>query len=95
MHSVVTGEAAKVAAAARGRSHEVLRNAALRLGNYVGGEALAEEYARAALLAAGTAHFGRRRCDCTEAEVLRTIDFGLANGRRRPLHPHDRFRPTT
>ena len=33
--------------------------------------------------------------DMTSRKVLRTIDFGLANGRRRPLHPHDRFRPTT
>jgi hypothetical protein len=92
MQTVVTGEAAKVANAPQGQSHEVLRNAALRLGNYVGGGALAEDDARAALLAAGTAHFGRWRCDCTEAEVLRTIDFGLCSGRLRPLHPEDRLR---
>jgi len=95
MQRVVTAESREVADAPQGQSHAVLLRAALRLGNYVGGGALAEEDARAALLAAGTAHFGRWRCDCTEAEVLRTINFGLSSGRLRPLHPEDRLRPTT
>jgi hypothetical protein len=92
---VVTEESRDVADAPQGQSHAVLLRAALRMGNYVGGGALAEEDARAALLAAGTAHFGRWRCDCTEAEVLRTINFGLSSGRQRPLHPDDRLRPAT
>jgi hypothetical protein len=29
------------------------------------------------------------------AVLLRTINFGLSNGRLRPLHPDDRFRPPT
>jgi hypothetical protein len=92
---VVTEESRDVADAPQGESHAVLLRAALRMGNYVGGGALAEEDARAALLAAGTAHIGRWRCDCTEAEVLRTINFGLSRGRQRSLHPDDRLRAAT
>jgi hypothetical protein len=55
MQRVVTAESREVADAPQGQSHAVLLRAALRLGNYVGGGALAEEDARAALLAAGTA----------------------------------------
>ena len=90
MQRVVTEESRDVADYLQGQSHTVLVRAALKLGNYVGGGALSEQDARRpALLAAGTAHFGLWRCDCTEAEVLRTINFGLSNGRLRPLHPDD------
>ena len=95
MQRVVTEESRDVADAPQGESHAVLLRASLRMGNYVGGGALAEEDVRAALLAAGTAHFGRWRCDCTEAEVLRTINFGLSRGRQRSLHPDDRLRAAT
>ena len=84
LQAIVEGEAAQVAAARPGHSHQTLLRAALRLGNLVGGGALTDADARAALLPATTAHIGTRRCDCTEASVLRTINDGLAYGQRQP-----------
>ena len=84
LQAIVEGEAAQVAAARSGHSHQTLLRAALRLGNLVGGGALTDADARAALLPAATAHIGTRRCDCTEASVLRTINDGLAYGQRQP-----------
>jgi hypothetical protein len=84
LQAIVEDEAAQVAAARPGHNHQTLLRAALRLGNLVGGGALTDAEARAALLPAATAHIGTRRCDCTQASVLRTINDGLTYGQRQP-----------
>ncbi len=86
LHAIVAAEAALVASAAPGTRHTTLLRGALKLGSLIGGGALTEDDARAALLPAATEHLGRRECDCTVASINRTISDGLAHGQRQPRH---------
>ena len=89
LQAIVDREAEQVAAAPSGHRHRILLNAALRLGSLVGGGALTEHEARAALLPAATEHLGGG-CDCTEATIRRTIDDGLAFGQQNPRYLQSR-----
>ena len=85
MQAILDREAHEVAIAPRGQRHRALLHASLRLGSLVAGGALSAQDARAVLLPAGTAHLDGG-CDCTEASIRRTIEDGLAFGRRNPRY---------
>ncbi|MDN5856594.1 MAG: bifunctional DNA primase/polymerase [Actinomycetia bacterium] len=80
--AIVEREAAGVASAATGTRHHTLLAAARTLGRLVGGGALDEATARAALVAAATGYLGHG--GYTEAQVARDVDDGLAYGTRLP-----------
>lgn len=80
--AIVESEARAVAAARKGTRHRVLLRAAGTLGRLVGGGELADHDARAVLLEACSGHVGID--GCTVEEVRRTVEDGLAYGRRLP-----------
>lgn len=82
VRAIVEGEAALVAAARTGTRHDTLLKAARTLGRLVGGGELEEDTARETLRDAASGHIGVD--GCTAAEVARTVDDGLAYGRRMP-----------
>lgn len=82
VQAILTLEANSVAGAPVGQRHRTLLRAARIFGELVGGRHLDEQDARRALLDAAEPHIGV--ADCTEREVTKTIDDGLAYGQRRP-----------
>lgn len=82
--AAVDGECAAVAAAAIGQRHTTLLRAAGRLGQLIGGGALDEHTARAALHQAVAVHIGHDEFTSHEAET--TIRDGLVWGMDRPRH---------
>lgn len=98
VQAIVDGETRAVAAARTGTRHRVLLKAARTLGRLVGGGELADQDARAALLEASSGHVGID--GCTVEEVHRTIEDGVAYGKRlprrvsRPQPRTDRARPS-
>lgn len=89
LQAIVDRETEQVAAAPSGQRHRILLNASLRLGSLVGGGALTEQEARAALLPAAIEHLGGG-CDCTETTIRQTIDDGLAFGQQNPRYLQSR-----
>jgi hypothetical protein len=82
--AAVQGEHDRVAAlTGDGARNTTLHAAAVKLGSLVGAGMLAEEDARDALLAA-SAPFEHHAVPLTRREALRTIDSGLAYGKRHP-----------
>jgi hypothetical protein len=81
--AAVEGEKQRVAAAPGGAHTSTLFVAAVALGQLVGAELLPPATAMSELHAAAQ-HIIAGRCDCTEAEVLRTIRNGLCAGAGRP-----------
>lgn len=84
VRAIVEGEADDVATARTGTRHRSLLKAARTLGRLVGGGELGEREAREALLDAAHGHLGVD--GFTEAELTRTIDDGIAYGKRLPRH---------
>jgi hypothetical protein len=82
VRAIVDGEACAVMAARPGTRHNTLLAAARTLGRLVGGGELAEATARAVLQDASAVHIGVD--GCTLREVVRTIDDGIAYGKRLP-----------
>lgn len=80
--AIVEREAADVATAQSGTRHRTLLAAARTLGRLVGGDALDEATARAALLAAAAGYVGQG--GYTAGQVARDVDDGLAYGMRLP-----------
>jgi len=83
VRSAVAGECDKVRHAPAGRHNAVLCRAAYALGQLVGAGVLAQATARAELVSAGGFLIGAD-CGCTNVEVARVIDSGLAAGARNP-----------
>ncbi|WP_067477647.1 bifunctional DNA primase/polymerase [Nocardia amamiensis] len=82
LRAILDDEARAVASAHVGTRHMTLLKAARALGRLVGGQELAVQDARHALMIASAGHIGTE--DYTAAEVLRTIDDGIAYGRQLP-----------
>ena len=82
LQAIVVGETDAVFAAQTGTRHDTLLKAARTFGRLVAGDELDEDDARAALLDAADPHIGVD--GCTAAEVHRTIDDGMAYGKRLP-----------
>ncbi|MGH3912524.1 MAG: bifunctional DNA primase/polymerase [Pseudonocardiaceae bacterium] len=83
--AALRGEADKVRHAPPGQHNTVLCRAAYALGQLIGAGLLDEDTARAELTAAGGFLIGAD-CDCTNTEVARVIEAGLAAGARDPRH---------
>ncbi|MGH3916356.1 MAG: bifunctional DNA primase/polymerase [Pseudonocardiaceae bacterium] len=81
--AALRGEADKVRHAPPGQHNAVLCRAAYALGQLLGARLLDENTARAELTAAGGFLIGAD-CDCTNTEVARVIEAGLAAGARNP-----------
>lgn len=82
--AALEGETRAVASAPTGQRHNTLLRAAARLGFLIGGGALDQRTAEAALFDAARGHIGQD--GFTEHEVTRTIQDGLAWGRERPRY---------
>ena len=82
--AALEGEILAVATASTGQRHDILLRAAARLGGLVGGGALDEHTAEAALHTAARVHIGQD--GFTAGEVARTVRDGLAWGRARPRY---------
>jgi hypothetical protein len=82
VRAIVSGEADAVAAAQTGHRHATLLKAARTLGRLAGADELVEDDARQALLDASARHVGVD--GYTAGEVVRTIDDGIAYGKRLP-----------
>jgi Bifunctional DNA primase/polymerase, N-terminal len=92
VQAIIDSETRAVAAARTGTRHRVLLRAARTLGRLVGGGELDDQDARAALFEAGSGHVGID--GCTVEEVHRTIEDGVAYGKRLPRRV-SRTRPRT
>ena len=82
VRGIVAAACARAGAAQPGRRHAELLTAARICGQLVGGGALEESAAVAALYAATAHHIGVH--GCTRREIERTVTDGLAYGRRSP-----------
>jgi len=90
--AALRGECDKVRHAPAGRHNAVLCRAAYALGQLVGAGVLAQARARAELVSAGGFLIGAD-CGCTNVEVARVIDSGLAAGARNPRRTAPRTSP--
>jgi len=86
------GETHKVRHARAGQHNAVLCRAAYALGQLVGAGVLAQARARAELVSAGGFLIGAD-CGCTNVEVARVIDSGLAACARNPRRTAPRTSP--
>jgi hypothetical protein len=82
--AAVDDEVRRVATAPDRQHNHTLYTAALLLGQFVAGGALAEHIVRDALLGAARQRAISAGCDCTEREADKTITSGLRAGARRP-----------
>jgi hypothetical protein len=82
LRAIVESEAQGVAAARTGTRHRALLKAARTLGRLVGAGELAEDDARDVLLTAAARHIGVD--GCSAGEVARTVEDGIAYGKRLP-----------
>lgn len=83
VQAAVTGESDRVSAALSGRHTGVLFSSSVALGQLVGAQLLPHATAKAVLCNAAR-HMILSDCDCTQAEVERTVDNGLRAGASRP-----------
>ena len=83
LDAIVTGECAKVAAAQRSQHNKTLFQAALSLGQLVGGNELVHSDA-AHMLEQSAAHMAAGDCDCTTRQIANTVASGLKLGATRP-----------
>lgn len=81
---ILEGEAQRIEEAQPGGRHHAVLTAALKLGNYVGGNVISAEEASETLRAAVQMHIGVD--DFTESEAEQTISDGLAYGAQRPRY---------
>lgn len=84
VRSILEGEAQRIEEAQPGGRHHAVLTAALKLGNYVGGNVISAEEAHATLRSAVQMHIGVD--DFTESEAEQTISDGLAYGAKRPRY---------
>lgn len=87
LNAIVTGECDKVAAAQRGLHNKTLFQAALSLGQLVGGNELSHSDA-AHMLEQSAAHMVAADCDCTPRQISATVQSGLKLGATRPRRLH-------
>ncbi|TWP51705.1 bifunctional DNA primase/polymerase [Lentzea tibetensis] len=87
LDAIVTGECAKVAAAQRSRHNKTLFQAALSLGQLVGGNELGHADA-AHMLQQSAAHMVTGDCDCTPRQITATVQSGIKLGATRPRRLH-------
>ncbi|MCP2242734.1 bifunctional DNA primase/polymerase [Lentzea aerocolonigenes] len=79
LDAIVRGECAKVAAAQRSRHNKTLFQAALSLGQLVGGNEISHSDA-AHMLEQSAAHMAAGDCDCTPRQITATVQSGLKLG---------------
>ncbi|SDH16729.1 Bifunctional DNA primase/polymerase, N-terminal [Lentzea fradiae] len=83
LDAIVRGECAKVAAAHRSRHNKTLFQAALTLGQLVGGNELGHADA-ARMLEQSATHMAAGDCDCTPRQITATVLSGLRLGATKP-----------
>ncbi|MFD9890948.1 bifunctional DNA primase/polymerase [Amycolatopsis sp. NPDC059027] len=80
----LANECGRVRTAQLEQHNNTLSSAAYTIGRKVGAELIDHATARAELIAAA-AHMVTASCDCTDREVARVVDAGLAAGARNPV----------
>ncbi|GHH43990.1 bifunctional DNA primase/polymerase [Lentzea cavernae] len=83
LDAIVRGECQKVAAAQRSRHNKTLFQAALTLGQLVGGNEMSHSDA-APMLEQSAAHMVAGDCDCTPHQITATVQSGLRLGATNP-----------
>ncbi|MGW6445147.1 bifunctional DNA primase/polymerase [Lentzea sp. NPDC055074] len=83
LDAIVRGECRKVAGAQRSRHNKTLFQAALTLGQLVGGNEMSHSDA-ARMLEQSATHMASGDCDCTTSQITATVQSGLKLGATNP-----------